>query len=58
MLRWARLDVNGTTFELAGVHLTRPFYPELQQEDIAALIAFARSLVAGDFNMSRWTEKL
>jgi len=63
MLRWARLEVNGTTFELAGVHLTRPFYPELQQQDIAALIAFARSrslplVVAGDFNMSPWTEKL
>lgn len=63
MLRWVRLDVNGTEFELAGVHLVRPFYPELQQQDIAALIAFvqARSLplvMAGDFNLSPWTEKL
>jgi endonuclease/exonuclease/phosphatase (EEP) superfamily protein YafD len=63
MLRWARLDVNGTTFELAGVHLARPFYPELQQQDIAALTGFVHSrtlplIVAGDFNMSPWTDKL
>lgn len=34
MLRWARarLDVNGTVFELAGVHLPRPFYPELRNK--------------------------
>ena len=42
MLRWARLDVKGTTFELAGVHLARPFYPELQQQDVAALTEFVR----------------
>ena len=63
MLRWVRLDVNGTSFELAGVHLARPFYPELQQQDIAALTEFVRGrtmplVVAGDFNMSPWTEKL
>ncbi len=27
MLRWAKIEVNGTTLELAGVHLARPFYP-------------------------------
>jgi endonuclease/exonuclease/phosphatase (EEP) superfamily protein YafD len=63
MLRWARLDVNGTIFELAGVHLARPFYPELQEQDIEALTEFVRSrtlplVVAGDFNMSPWTKKL
>jgi endonuclease/exonuclease/phosphatase (EEP) superfamily protein YafD len=63
MLRWARLDVNGTTFELAGVHLARPFYPELQQQDIIALTEFVHGqtlplVVAGDFSMSPWTEKL
>jgi endonuclease/exonuclease/phosphatase (EEP) superfamily protein YafD len=63
MLRWVRLEVNGFTFELAGVHLARPFYPELQEEDVEALIRFAASrdrplIVAGDFNMSPWTEKL
>jgi endonuclease/exonuclease/phosphatase family metal-dependent hydrolase len=63
MVRWVQLEVNGTKFELAGIHLARPFYPELQQEDVAALIAFATSrtlplVVAGDFNMSPWTEKL
>lgn len=63
MLRWARLDVNGTTFELAGVHLARPFYPELQEQDIESLTEFVQSrtmplIVAGDFNLSPWTEKL
>jgi endonuclease/exonuclease/phosphatase (EEP) superfamily protein YafD len=63
LLRWARLDVNGTAVDLVGVHLTRPFYPELQQEDVAALISFVRGrtlplVMAGDFNMSPWTEKL
>jgi endonuclease/exonuclease/phosphatase (EEP) superfamily protein YafD len=64
MLRWVRIDVKGTSVEVAGVHLARPFYPELQEEDIEALIEFAASrgeiplIVAGDFNMSPWTEKL
>ena len=63
MLRWARLEVNGTTFELAGMHLARPFYPELQQQDIAVLTQFVQSrtlplIVAGDFNMSPWSQKL
>jgi endonuclease/exonuclease/phosphatase (EEP) superfamily protein YafD len=63
MLRWVRIEVNGTPLDLAGVHLTRPFYAELQQQDITALIAFANSrtlplVMAGDFNMSPWTEKL
>ena len=55
--------MNGTVFEFAGIHLTRPFYPELQEQDVAALAAFARSrtlplVMAGDFNMTPWTEKL
>jgi hypothetical protein len=29
MLRCVRLEVNGTALELAGVHLARPFHPEL-----------------------------
>ena len=63
MLRWVQLEVNGTKFELAGVHLARPFYAGLQQEDLAALVAFVKSrtlplVMAGDFNMSPWTEKL
>jgi endonuclease/exonuclease/phosphatase (EEP) superfamily protein YafD len=63
MVRWIRIEVNGTPFDLAGVHLARPFYPDLQQEDVAALIAFANSrtlplVMAGDFNLSPWTEKL
>jgi endonuclease/exonuclease/phosphatase (EEP) superfamily protein YafD len=63
LLRWVRLEVNGRTFELAGVHFARPFYPELQEADVEALIGYAASrdwplIVAGDFNMSPWTEKL
>jgi hypothetical protein len=53
MVRWIRIEVNGTPFDLAG----EPFYPDLQQEDVAALIAFANSrtlplVMAGDFNVS------
>jgi endonuclease/exonuclease/phosphatase (EEP) superfamily protein YafD len=63
MLRWARLDIDGTMFELAGVHLARPFYPTLEQQDVGSVVQFVRSrslplIVAGDFNMSPWTEKL
>ncbi|HWT31006.1 MAG TPA: endonuclease/exonuclease/phosphatase family protein [Propylenella sp.] len=63
MLRWARIDIKGKVLDIAGVHLARPFYPELQQEDITGLIQFVQSrtgphIVAGDFNMSPWTEKL
>jgi endonuclease/exonuclease/phosphatase (EEP) superfamily protein YafD len=63
MVRWVRLDVNGTQVELAGIHLARPFYPELQQRDILTLTQFVRSrpgplIVAGDFNMAPWTDKL
>ncbi|MBQ0816874.1 MAG: hypothetical protein KBT60_02745 [Methyloceanibacter sp.] len=43
IIRWARLDVNGTPVELAGVHLARPFYPEFQQAYILALTKFAQS---------------
>jgi len=63
IIRWVRLDVNGKPIELAGVHLARPFYPELQQDDIVALTAFVQSrrgplILAGDFNMAPWTVKL
>ena len=63
IIRWARLDVNGTPVELAGVHLARPFYPELQQADILDLTKFVQSrsaplILAGDFNMAPWTFKL
>lgn len=63
IIRWARLDVNGTIVELAGVHLARPFYPKLQQADILGLTEFVQSrsaplIVAGDFNMAPWTWKM
>lgn len=63
IIRWARLDVNGTTVELAGVHLARPFYTALQQADIAGLTQFVQSrsgplILAGDFNMTPWTWQL
>ncbi|MEZ5826997.1 MAG: endonuclease/exonuclease/phosphatase family protein [Hyphomicrobiales bacterium] len=63
MVRRAKLDVTGTMVELAGVHLARPFYPDLQYADIVALTAFVQSRsgplnLAGDFNMAPWTVKL
>ncbi|HXG77785.1 MAG TPA: endonuclease/exonuclease/phosphatase family protein [Methyloceanibacter sp.] len=63
MLRWVRIEVEGTAVEIAGVHLARPFYPTLQEEDLERLIAFALDhngplILAGDFNMTPWTEKL
>ncbi len=58
IIRWVRLDVDGTQVELAGVHLARPFYADLQQADIVALTTFVQErtgplIVAGDFNMGR-----
>jgi endonuclease/exonuclease/phosphatase (EEP) superfamily protein YafD len=63
MVRWVRLDVNGTGIEIAGAHLTRPYYAALQTEDIGALTKFVKStagplIVAGDFNMTPWTYSL
>jgi endonuclease/exonuclease/phosphatase (EEP) superfamily protein YafD len=63
IIHWVRLYMNGTQFDLAGVHLARPFYPELQQADIAKLTEFVQSrsgplILAGDFNMAPWTVKL
>jgi endonuclease/exonuclease/phosphatase (EEP) superfamily protein YafD len=63
MVRRATLDVDGKTVDLAGVHLARPFYPDLQQTDIVALTRFVQEhdgplILAGDFNMTPWTVKL
>jgi endonuclease/exonuclease/phosphatase (EEP) superfamily protein YafD len=49
--------VDGAQVELAGVHLARPFYPDLQEADIVALATFVQErtgplIVAGDFNMA------
>jgi endonuclease/exonuclease/phosphatase (EEP) superfamily protein YafD len=63
IIRWVRLDVDGKTVELAGVHLARPFYPELHQSDIETLTTFVQNrasplIVAGDFNAAPWTVNL
>jgi endonuclease/exonuclease/phosphatase (EEP) superfamily protein YafD len=63
LVRWVRLDVDGREVTLAGAHLARPFYATLQQHDILALTQFVLSergplIVAGDFNMAPWTDKL
>ncbi len=63
MVLRATLDVNGKAVDLAGVHLARPFYPDLQQADIVALTRFVQDhrgplILAGDFNMTPWTVKL
>jgi endonuclease/exonuclease/phosphatase (EEP) superfamily protein YafD len=63
LARWVELDVHGTTVEVVGVHCARPFYPVLQEHDVAALTQFVLSrklpiIVAGDFNMTPWTDQL
>ena len=63
LARWVELDVNGTAVELVGVHLARPFYPVLQEHDVTSLIQFVLTrklplIVAGDFNMTPWTDQL
>ncbi len=63
MLRWAQVEVNGVPVEFAGVHLSRPFHPALQAQDVAVLTDFVRHqtrplIVAGDFDLTPWTDKL
>jgi endonuclease/exonuclease/phosphatase (EEP) superfamily protein YafD len=63
MLRWAVVEVNGTTVKFAGVHLARPFYPKLQYADVLTLVDFVRHqtgplIVAGDFSLTPWSDKL
>jgi endonuclease/exonuclease/phosphatase (EEP) superfamily protein YafD len=63
MLRFAKIEVNGTALTFAGAHLARPFYPKLQDADVLTLVNFVRQqhgplIVAGDFNMTPWTDKL
>jgi len=60
---WAQFEIEGFAFELVGVHLAYPFNPLEQEADTETLIAFVRSrkaplLVAGDFNLSPWSNKL
>ena len=63
LARWVELDVHGTAVEVVGVHCARPFHPLLQAQDVAALtqLVLARTLpivVAGDFNLTPWTDHL
>jgi len=63
LARWVELDVNGTSVEIVGVHAARPFYPVLQEQDVTALTQFLLTrklplIVAGDFNMTPWTDQL
>jgi endonuclease/exonuclease/phosphatase (EEP) superfamily protein YafD len=63
MLRFAKIEVKGTQVTFAGAHLARPFYPKLQYSDAISLVNFVRQqhgplILAGDFNMSPWTDKL
>jgi endonuclease/exonuclease/phosphatase (EEP) superfamily protein YafD len=63
MLRFAKIEVKGTQVTFAGAHLARPFYPKLQYSDALSLVNFVRQqhgplILAGDFNMSPWTDKL
>ncbi len=63
ILRFAKIEVNGTEVTFAGTHLARPFYPKQQYSDVLALVNFVRQqhgplVLAGDFNMTPWTDKL
>ena len=61
--RWVEIEVNGTPVEILGVHIARPFYTERQGHDLAAVTQFLQNrklplIVAGDFNLTPWTELL
>jgi endonuclease/exonuclease/phosphatase (EEP) superfamily protein YafD len=63
LVLWARLEIAGFPFEIAGVHLAYPFNPLDQAADTEALIAFVNGrkaplLAAGDYNLTPWTWKL
>jgi endonuclease/exonuclease/phosphatase (EEP) superfamily protein YafD len=63
ILRFGKIEVNGTHVTIAGAHLARPFYPNPQYADVLALVNFVRHqhgpfVLAGDFNMTPWTDKL
>jgi endonuclease/exonuclease/phosphatase (EEP) superfamily protein YafD len=63
LARWVELDVNGTSVEILGVHVARPFYPMLQAHDATTLTQFVLTrklplVVAGDFNMTPWSDRL
>ncbi|HEX2447904.1 MAG TPA: endonuclease/exonuclease/phosphatase family protein [Methyloceanibacter sp.] len=63
LARWIEIDVNGTRIEILGVHVARPFYPVLQEHDATTLTQFVLTrklpiVVAGDFNMTPWTDQL
>ncbi len=61
--RWIEIDVKGTPVELVGAHFARPFYTDLQQVDATTLAQFVKTrslplIVAGDFNLTPWAERL
>jgi endonuclease/exonuclease/phosphatase (EEP) superfamily protein YafD len=63
LARWVEIEVKGTPIEVVGAHVARPFYPALQHQDIATLTQFMENrklplVVAGDFNMTPWTDQL
>jgi endonuclease/exonuclease/phosphatase (EEP) superfamily protein YafD len=63
LVRSASLDVHGAEVEIAGAHLARPYYSELQQHDIGAIARYVLShpgplVLVGDFNMAPWTHTM
>ena len=55
--------MNGTAVEVVGVHRAGPGYRVLQEHDATALTQFVLTrklpiIVAGDFNMTPWTDQL
>lgn len=63
MLTWTTVEINGMTFDIAGVHNAYPFHAMDQAAYMPMLIEFARErerplIVAGDFNLTPWSVKL
>jgi endonuclease/exonuclease/phosphatase (EEP) superfamily protein YafD len=61
--KWARVDVDGRKIDIVGVHMRRPFFPNLQKSGFDKLRRFMTTvtepvIVAGDFNAAPWTQKL
>jgi endonuclease/exonuclease/phosphatase (EEP) superfamily protein YafD len=59
----AKFEIRGFAFEVAGVHIAFPFRPHEQVADTDTLIGFIKQrkdplLVAGDYNLTPWTDNL
>jgi len=63
LARWAQITIDNVPVEVLAVHPARPFYPDLQRQDMDSLTRFVQTrqgplVVAGDFNQTPWTQSL